>query len=350
MTSENRPLDLVNEGYLYPESAEAVFTEIEGSNAGSELVSTLVESVEVQHEDETIASAREAVSKVYSAIEPAFTMAPAAPESEVQQEKTEKVTIRKAEHSDIERLAEIDLARFRKAYGINPPTKEEVKDMLTRRLYNSPDLMFVSELDGKVEGFITGFLTNKPMESFTTWEETTNNGTLDGVVDPEGKVMYIVNMTVNPNAAKKTGAEMLEASLMAYALEHGVDYGYFVSRMPQFKQWLKKKQVSDEMLKDEIKLDALAEEYAYSTKVVNGKDVRTDLELRMYESAGFKLVKVVRGGFSDEASLDYGVACRVDVPPEKLLRFLCRSSLVSKATAGFLRFAIKHPALLEKIW
>jgi hypothetical protein len=143
---------------------------------------------------------------------------------------------------------------------------------------------------------------------------------------------------------------MLEASLMAYALEHGIDYGYFASRMPQFKQWLKKKQVSNETLEDATKLDALANEYAFSTKMVNGKEVRTDLELRMYEKAGFKLMRVVRGGFSDEASLDYGVTCRVDVPPEKFIRFLCRSSLVGKGTAAFLRFAIKHPALLEKIW
>ncbi len=264
----------------------------------------------------------------------------------------QELKVRQATEQDIERLAEIDLARFKKAYGENPPSKDEVEAMFAKRLQNANGWMFVAEVGGQIEGFVTGFRTGKPHEEFVSWEDSTADGTLDGKVDSDGRYAYVVNMTINPSAMKLGGETALIANLMANAIRDGVEYGYFVSRMPFFNRWIQNKikngAITEVDLEDNEHLQKLAEAYVAEMRVdKNGKQVRRDHELRMYEEAGFRLGRVVSGGFQDKASMNFGVICIADIPPKNPI--LRRIKPLRLGLSSALRLMSKRPKLLEKV-
>lgn len=263
-------------------------------------------------------------------------------------EKKPDVRVRKANLADAERMAEIDLSRYKRVYGENPPSKEEATNIFTHAIENAgPGWTYVCEVDGKTEGLVNAFRTNKSMDEFVSWEDCTADGTLDGRVDPNGKYVYAANLTVNPNAMKCGGEDMLIANLMAQAIQEGIEYGYFISRMPIFSAWVKR-QTRLQNVEPEISpetLDDLAYRYANTKEVIGGKEVRIDHELRMYEELGFKIGRVVRNGFQDPQSMNYGVLCKVDVPPKGVMK---KSKLVRGGLATGLRLIAKSPKVLEK--
>jgi len=265
-------------------------------------------------------------------------------------ERQPSIRVRQASVADVERLAEIDLLRYRKVYGDNPPAKEEVMHMFSRCITNAgPNWTYVCEVDGTIEGLVNGFKTRKTMDDFVSWEDCTADGTLDNRVDPDGEYVYVANLTVNPRAMKLGGEDMLMANLVAQAIQEGVEYGYWCSRMPIFSAWIKR-QIRQGKIGPEISaeaLDDLANQYANSMEVVDGNEVRTDYELRMYEELGFRMGRVVRDGFQDPPSMNYGVLFRADIPPKGIMK---RSKLVRYGMAGSLRAIAKHPKVLEKLF
>jgi len=257
-------------------------------------------------------------------------------------EKETKVTVRKAQLEDIDRLADIDLELFDQAYGEALPNKQDVVEMLTSRWENAKGWMFVAEQNGQVEGFVTAFRTNKSSEDFESWEDSTANGTLEGKVDPKGKYVYVANMTIKHEAVVQGAKDMLLANLFANAIhEGGVEYGYWESRMPQFKEWLDA--TGREAASDE-ELDQLAHEYSQLTRE-DGK--RYDWQLRMYESDGFKLKNLVANAFNDQASMNYGAVFYVPCPPKPDI--LKRIAPIRKSYAVALRAIAKNPKLLAKV-
>ncbi len=257
------------------------------------------------------------------------------------------VKVRKAKLSDMDRLADLDLLLFDKAYGGEKPPKAEIVDMLTQRYKNNPDWMFVSEMDGEIEGFVTAFRTNKPIENFVSWEESTAGGTLDGVIDPKGKYVYVANMTITHEAVEQGAEDMLLANLFANAIRDGVEYGYFVSRMPHFKRWLEKR-VADGDLGSigEANIEDEARSYASLRREEDNK--LQDPQLRMYEGLGYSLKGLAPDAFEDDASLNFGVICKADIPPKN--NKLKSIKPLRAMMAYGLRQAAKKPKLLRKIF
>jgi hypothetical protein len=251
-----------------------------------------------------------------------------------------KVSVRHATIEDIDRLADIDLLLFESAYGSQKPEKKEVVEGFTKRFNNNPGWMYVAEMNGKIEGFLTAFRTNQPSESFESWEECTANGTLEGKVDPKGKYVYIANMTIKHEAVKQGAEDMLLANMLANAIKDGVDYGYFVSRMPHFKRWL---EANNSIATTETK-ESLAKEYL---KLTDGKGKRYDPQLRMYESYGCEMKQMVADAFEDEASLNYGVLFEVKCPPNN---FLKKIKPVRSLLATALRQIAKSPSLSKRFF
>lgn len=252
-------------------------------------------------------------------------------------QKSSKSRIRDAEERDLDALVELDLMMFDKSYGSSKPPVQEVRDMLARRMKNVADgrgKMVVCEVDGEVSGFGTYFRTNKPWDEFTTWEDSTNDGTLDGVTDPDGKYAYVVNMTVAPRGSSVRGMQKIMANLVADGLKEGIEYGYFVSRIPQLTEWLSSQGVDYKSATVE-ELDKWAEVYI-DTKAVSkkGKEESIDYELRAYERFGFERGKLVKGGFSDEESLNYGVTFKAPVPLHNKPRFVRSTVALGLSTAA----------------
>ncbi|MCA9332124.1 hypothetical protein KC968_04270 [Candidatus Saccharibacteria bacterium] len=264
-----------------------------------------------------------------------------------EREKRRKTIVRDAEENDLEELVDLDLLMFENAYGSNVPARNEVRDMLSRRLNNIQDAggrMVVCEVDGVVSAFATYFRTNKPWDQFTTWEDTTNNGTLDGVVDPDGRYAYVVNMTVAPRGSGVRGMQKILANLFAGVMQTEVEYGYFVSRMPQLTQWMSSRGVEFTEA-TEPELDKLAAEYITTTKPGRkGKQESYDYELRTYDRAGFERGRLVKGGFSDEESLSYGVTYKADIPLHG------KPKIIRSMAANLLRIAAKSTKIAGKLF
>ncbi len=253
-----------------------------------------------------------------------------------------KVKIRHAELGDMSNLADLDLKLFRRAYGDSPPSHEEVEQTFTRRYMNSPDYMFVAEMNGRIAGFVSAFRTDVPVEDFVSWEHSTANGTLDGKVVPDGKYAYVTNMTIEHAAVKNGAEDMLLANLFANAIRDKVEYGYFVSRIPTFSRWLRKHNIDAQSVsKDE--LIKIATDYANSR---NEKGLRVDPQLAMYEKYGYSLGEVVADGFEDKASVNFAVTCKADVPPKR--KIFSKIPPIRYALSIGLRTLAKSPKLLEK--
>ena len=265
-------------------------------------------------------------------------------------ERTPKISVRHANKADMPRLAQIGKTRYKRTYTENEPVDEDVTEMFEKRLENTtPQWMLVCEIDGKIEGSVSGFRTDQPWEDFVSWEDSTASGTLDGKVHPDGQYVYIVHLTVNPEAVKHGAVEMLMANLMAEGIKEGVEYGYFVSRMPLFSAWLRRWARENNTKVSAIsatQLDTLAQEYVGLKENIDGKEVSKDYELRMYEEFGLEKGRLVKDAYSDPQSMNYGVLFRAPVPPHNVLK---KIPPVRHALGSLLKVVAKNPKILDKL-
>jgi len=202
--------------------------------------------------------------------------------------------------------------------------------------------MFVTEVNGEVEGFVSAFRTNKSAEEFKSWEDSTANGTLEGKVDPNGRYVYVTNMTLTPEATNRGGMNMALGHLFgAIIAEGGVEYGYFESRMPQFRYWLRKNKALTE---DPERLQELANEYV-KLRTSDGK--LYDKLLRTFEDEGFVLGNPVPNAFNDSKSMNFGVVGKQPIPLNG--RFFEIASPLRRVIGGTLTLASKNPTLAKKI-
>lgn len=262
------------------------------------------------------------------------------------EKEASRPVMRPVTEADIDQIVDLDLRMFQKAYGAEEPSREEVGAMMLSRLRNIQDgggWMLACEVGGRIEGFITAFRTSKPQEKFRSWEDSTNNGTLDGVVDPKGRYIYVANLTVSPQASKQSGRQRLMAYSIGEAIkEGGSEYAYFESRMPGYKRWLKRSGYNpDEM--DTAMLDSLAEEYVNLKQERDGKAVPVDAQIRMYESAGMERGVLVAGAFSDPESLGYGVVFTSPLPRmPRPVGFIAGAALAASAKMAKMPTKVKN--------
>lgn len=261
--------------------------------------------------------------------------------------KNNKPRVREATQSDIPRLVDIDLMCFDDVYGDTPPPRAEVGDMLTDRLKAAGKLMIVGSIDNQVEGFMTCQITDKRPGDFVDWDTTTDKGHITGTHNPEGDSFYIVNMTVTPQGSDSNLGDMLIANMYGRFIEHRKDTAQLLSRIPQFTRWLQESNIDFDALSD-VEQDELADAYTREKKVNDkGREVLYDGMLRRYGYAGAKPVKVVRDGFKDPASQDYGVLCVVDNPLPKVIR---HNKVASAVIGRTLRSVSQRPSIVGRIF
>src|SRR5947209_12530334 len=102
-------------------------------------------------------------------------------------EKGSKPYVREARSGDIKRLVEIDFECFQDVYEANPVDPKDVYAMMATRMATIQQLFIVGEIDGVIEGVMACQRTDRNYSEVKSWEETTNNGTLDGTHMPSGK-------------------------------------------------------------------------------------------------------------------------------------------------------------------
>jgi hypothetical protein len=256
---------------------------------------------------------------------------------------------------DIDEIVEVDLVSFEPVYRNEGKTLEEKRSELKGLYEGRFDklggdwMQVVVNKEGKICGLIVCCPTNKRPEDFISWEDTTDNGTLETTYDPNGKYIYVVSLSMLPEGSNSNARDILFANQIGKMIELGVKTGYFESRLPGLRTWVKKQTKingqSFESLTKEQKLN-YATKYVSLKKWVNGKYVIHDRLLRMFDDVGAKFVKVAPDAYQDVPSMNFGVVCVLENP---LPKWLQKSQTASKLIGKLIRFATKHPALMKRL-
>lgn len=239
-------------------------------------------------------------------------------------------TTRAVRRDDIGELVELDMYGFRAVYDEyeqNPDQlREELREKFEQRIEKvGEDWIRVVEQDGKICGFIMSCPTAKTPEDFVSWEDTTDNGTLETTYSAQGPNVYVVSLTA-PRPENNTGESprnMLIMDQIGKLIQEGYERGFFESRMPGFREWVKQTCVDQSVTFEDLEpgqLDLLATQYANTRIEKEGKLVPLDPQLRLYESVGCKLIKVVPNAYQDGPSLNYGVVAVYENPLPQSLR------------------------------
>lgn len=242
-------------------------------------------------------------------------------------------------------MVELELETFQDVYEVNPVAPDAIRTMLENRLNIIEDLMIVGEVDGVIEGVMACQRTNKAASEVKSWEETTNYGTLKGTHNPTGKNFYVVNLAVSERGSAYNLSDQLIARMIGKFLEVQAEEAHLMSRIPQFSQWLEEREIPFDSLSIEAQ-DELAESYLHTTKIVDGKKRLYDGVLQRYVDVGCRPVALLRDGYEDPRSHNYGVLCKFENPlPDRFKRSRIVSLLAGKA----LQCASNHPSLLKAL-
>lgn len=192
--------------------------------------------------------------------------------------------LRQATLADIPEMVEVELSAWDN--GTPPATAEQ----FAARLEAWPGGQFVAQLDGKITGLVNfmlikGFDVKNPT---STWNEITNNGYSLGAHQPDGDIIFGINMSCRPDAPPKTGATLL-FRMGQLAILHGYKYCLAGGRMPEYHKY------ADQYT---------PEEYLWA----KGEDGRyLDPEIRFYRRVRLvDISRVIPNYMEDPGSLNYG--------------------------------------------
>ena len=138
----------------------------------------------------------------------------------VQEGKPVLATIRNYGVDDFEGLIEIQQQSF------PPPFPSELwwnREQLMSHVEIYPQGAFCVEINGEIAGSITGLLVDfDPENPLHTWEEVTDSGYIR-THRPEGKTLYIVDISVKPAFRKLDLGKLLMQSMYELVIENGLE-------------------------------------------------------------------------------------------------------------------------------
>jgi hypothetical protein len=258
-------------------------------------------------------------------------------------ERVAKITTRSAEMADVEEMVNIDLKAFSSVYSNYGKDEDELRAELREKFTHRMELVGgqfikVAERDGEMVGFIACCPTSENPENFRSWEESTNNGTLNGTYDPNGKNLYIVSLSMIAKGSAELAQNMLFGNILSELIKGDFDLAYFESRVPGLRRWMRNQSkilgLEFSSLSDSQK-DEFARQYFMLKKEKDGKLVPKDKLLEIYDSAGCRFVDIYRDAYQDELSMNYGVLAIFDNPmPERARKIPVVRKLASIAIAG----------------
>ncbi len=262
--------------------------------------------------------------------------------------------LREATREDIPAMVDVDLVAFRSVYKNYDMAPEELREDLLAKFTGRFDKIggqwseMLFSRDERPLGFITACPTSKPPEDFKSWEDTTDDGTLETTYDPGGRYLYVVSLSVLPEGSNSKGQDMLMTNMIGRIIA-GDYQAYFESRLPGLKKWVLARCRDEKRSLSSLNIaerDNYAQTYFESTTEKDGKKVPLDPLMRMYESMGCSFIKLAPDAYKDELSLDYGVVCQFDNPLPDRLR---HRPLARKAIGMAVRAASHSPRIMERI-
>lgn len=224
-------------------------------------------------------------------------------------------SVRSANPDDVPRLVDIDVTSFHSVYADYPGGTNALRDELSEKFAHRLELLggnwiSVLEHNGQLAGLMMSCPTEKTPESFVSWEDTTDNGTLDTTYSPDGKNAYVVTLSVLPQASR--AKEMLFVHQVGQGIKMGIEQYFFESRVPGLRAWTKReanRSGLDFISLEREQIHDFAEQYFQFTRTINGEEVPFDNLLRLYKRVGCELLKLVPDAYQDAPSMNYGVLC-----------------------------------------
>lgn len=257
--------------------------------------------------------------------------------------------------TDLPEIVDIDLRTFNKVYqGYDRDLRsmrDELLDKFAKRFDNIGGKSTPVVLNrGKIVGFMMGCQTHREPQDFTTWEEMTDNGTLQSTYSAEGRNIYIATLSIVPEHSSTAAKSMLFTAQVARIILNDADQAFFESRLPGLRSWAERHCRRRGVRLGElsgVETTALAQTYLNLTHTLNGRTVPYDRLLRIYHEAGCKFVKLVAGAYQDHPSMDYGV---LTVFPNPLPSWARRRRVVRNLIGGSLRLIAQSPMIAGRLF
>lgn len=268
------------------------------------------------------------------------------------------VKIRAARPSDIDELARIDVDSFWNVYKEYGKTREEMREEMRQKIAGRLEKIgydWVQVLEDKSNNSLTGFMmccpTSKRPEDFISWEQTTDNGTLETTYDPNGDYIYVVSLTMAQGTLHTESQNMLYANLIGKFISEGYRKAFFESRLPRLRGWMTEQCLSEGKSIDDLS-DAEKEEYAnqylHLTKITkSGKKVALDPLIRTFSTVGCKFLDVVPNAYQDEPSMNFGVVSIFENPLPPLVS---KIKPLRKVIGNSLRVASRSYKLMKRVF
>jgi hypothetical protein len=233
--------------------------------------------------------------------------------------------VRAARADDLEAIVNLEFAALHDAYEspLDPRTVSEVRQKFADRLELLGHWVRVLELPG---GNIVGMSLAYPIrlgreelaELCDLGYDMAETEVIRSLIDKDGTTSWGLNLAVSPSAGILSGMSFLAPDMMALRAAHGIQRGFFFSRIPGLAGWASGQLPGVNVTElHRATQDALASRYVHATVHPGGTSKAADPLLGMYVASGavpFKLVSrwgVARParGLIDLPSLGYHVLC-----------------------------------------
>ncbi len=200
------------------------------------------------------------------------------------------VKIRNANSADLDAIMQVEKEAW-------PIEARASRSKFRERLMVFPPGVFVAVLNNEVVGVTTSqIIMYDPKNPPNSWTEATNDGNISGTHNQGGNAIYVVSLGVSPRGrpGKKgigVGTALLERQKQL-AKELEKECLVLSARVPGYNSFCENK--GNVPIQDYVNYrreDGLPE----------------DMELRFYERAGFKQVKICPNTMDDVESRNYGV-------------------------------------------
>ncbi len=142
--------------------------------------------------------------------------------------------IRLAKSEDLDGIMAIEEEAFAKAGYGTIATYELMQERITLCNTGVPGWFYVAVQNGEVEGYAVYQPTRQMPDQCTTWELSTDNGTLKNTFDPKGETVFGVSIGTKEGAPAHTADMLLRAAIEA-CISSGKKRFMFCSRLPGFQ-------------------------------------------------------------------------------------------------------------------
>lgn len=191
------------------------------------------------------------------------------------------IEVREATERDLPALLKIDKEIW--------PTFRANEEAFLSRIRTFPHGQLVAIIDGNIAGslFTQRINYSEWEDKSFTWNEITDNGTIRKTHRSNGQDLYGVGLAVAKNFQGMGIPDLLMVKIAKLVFKENLRAVYLGARMPGYHL---KKTISP---------------WEYIEKKKNNYSV--DPEIRLYQSAGFSVVKLLPNYMIDQDSSDYGV-------------------------------------------